>query len=68
MSDDKQAVESLLTYRRDAVAAILMNLYILAGALRGNQRVPVRFTLHSQLFMHSLGGNRSSMRIYNSET
>ncbi|KAK2624732.1 hypothetical protein QTJ16_005925 [Diplocarpon rosae] len=40
MSDDEQAVESLLTYRRDAVAAVLMNLYILAGALRGDQKVP----------------------------
>ncbi|KAK6580262.1 hypothetical protein PZA11_007284 [Diplocarpon coronariae] len=40
LSDDEQAVESLLTYRRDAVAAILMNLYILAGALRGDQKVP----------------------------
>ena len=41
MSDNEQAVESLLTYRRDAVAAILMNLYLLAGALRGDQKVPV---------------------------
>ncbi|KAI9051176.1 hypothetical protein LZ554_005278 [Drepanopeziza brunnea f. sp. 'monogermtubi'] len=40
ISDDGQAAESLLTYRRDAVATILMNLYILAGALRGDQRVP----------------------------
>ncbi|CZT43096.1 probable BRE4 Protein involved in endocytosis [Rhynchosporium secalis] len=40
MSDDEQAAESLLTYRRDAVAAILMNLYVLAGALRGHQKVP----------------------------
>jgi len=40
MSDNEQAVESLLTYRRDAVAAILMNLYLLAGALRGDQKVP----------------------------
>ncbi|KAH7323695.1 hypothetical protein BKA65DRAFT_73210 [Rhexocercosporidium sp. MPI-PUGE-AT-0058] len=40
ISDDEQAVESLLTYRRDAVAAILMNLYLLAGALRGGQKVP----------------------------
>ncbi|KAG4440903.1 hypothetical protein IFR05_003593 [Cadophora sp. M221] len=40
MSDDEQAVESLLTYRRDAVAAILMNLYLLAGALKGDQKVP----------------------------
>jgi hypothetical protein len=40
MSDDEQAAESLLAYRRDAVAAILMNLYVLAGALRGNRKVP----------------------------
>ncbi|RFU35333.1 hypothetical protein B7463_g964, partial [Scytalidium lignicola] len=31
---------SLLSYRRDAVAAILMNLYVLAGALRVNRKVP----------------------------
>ncbi|KAL2062938.1 hypothetical protein VTL71DRAFT_6010 [Oculimacula yallundae] len=40
MSDNEQAAESLLMYRRDAVAAILMNLYVLAGALRGDQKVP----------------------------
>ncbi|KAG9248718.1 hypothetical protein BJ878DRAFT_486951 [Calycina marina] len=40
MSDDEQAAESLLGFRRDAVAAVLMNLYILAGALRGDQKVP----------------------------
>jgi hypothetical protein len=40
MSDNEQAAESLLAYRRDAVAAILMNLYVLAGALRGNRKVP----------------------------
>lgn len=53
MSDNEQAAESLLTYRRDAVAAILMNLYVLAGALRGDQKVPVRYQespLHFQLF------------------
>jgi hypothetical protein len=41
MSDNEQAVESLLAYRRDAVAAILMNLYVLAGALKGDRKVPV---------------------------
>ena len=40
MSDNEQAAESLLAYRRDAVAAILMNLYVLAGALRGDRKVP----------------------------
>lgn len=40
ISDNEQAAESLLTYRRDAVAAILMNLYVLAGALRGARPVP----------------------------
>ena len=39
--DNQQAAESLLAYRRDAVAAILMNLYVLAGALRGDRKVPV---------------------------
>lgn len=41
MSDNEQAAESLLAYRRDAVAAILMNLYVLAGALKGDRKVPV---------------------------
>jgi len=41
MSDNEQAAESLLAFRRDAVAAVLMNLYILAGALRGDRKVPV---------------------------
>lgn len=40
MTDDSAAAESLLAYRRDAVAAILMNLYVLAGALRGDRKVP----------------------------
>jgi hypothetical protein len=40
MSDNDQGAEILLTYRRDAVAAILMNLYVLAGALRGDRKVP----------------------------
>jgi hypothetical protein len=43
MSDNEQAAESLLAYRRDAVAAILMNLYVLAGALKGDRKVPVSF-------------------------
>jgi hypothetical protein len=46
MSDNEQAAESLLSYRRDAVAAILMNLYVLAGALRGDRKVPVCRDLH----------------------
>lgn len=45
LSDDEQAAESLLSYRRDAVAAILMNLYVLAGALRGNGKVPVSLSI-----------------------
>lgn len=32
--------DSLTPYRRDAVAVMLMNLYILASALRTNQPVP----------------------------
>lgn len=50
MSDNEQGAESLLTYRRDAVAAVLMNLYVLAGALRGGQKVPVRLPDHLHLF------------------
>ncbi len=40
MSDNDQASEALLPFRRDAVASILINLYVLAGALRGNRKVP----------------------------
>ncbi len=42
INDNDEAVERLLSYRRDAVAAILMNLYILAGSLRADRKVPVR--------------------------
>ena len=38
--DNPRAAEKLLGYRRDAVAAILGNLYILAGALRSQRPVP----------------------------
>jgi len=40
MSQNEEASKELLPLRRDAVASILMNLYILAGALRGNRKVP----------------------------
>lgn len=43
--DNTEEAEMLLSYRRDAVAAILMNLYVLAGALRGDRKVPVRLLL-----------------------
>ncbi|KAB5566874.1 hypothetical protein GE09DRAFT_1284587 [Coniochaeta sp. 2T2.1] len=38
--DNDEAMSALLNYRRDAVAAILTNLYILAGALRADRKVP----------------------------
>ncbi|KAG5980102.1 hypothetical protein E4U55_004397 [Claviceps digitariae] len=38
--DDPIAAKQLLSYRRDAVAAVLGNLYILAGALRSQTKVP----------------------------
>ncbi|POR34427.1 Protein BRE4 [Tolypocladium paradoxum] len=38
--DNPLAAERLLGYRRDAVASVLGNLYILAGALRSQRRVP----------------------------
>lgn len=43
--DNPAAAERLLSYRRDAVAAILGNLYILAGALRSQRPVPVSMHL-----------------------
>lgn len=42
ISDTDQGADDLLAHRRDAVAAILMNLYVLASALRNNKKVPVR--------------------------
>lgn len=40
--DDPVAAQRLLGFRRDAVASILANLYIFAGALRADRKVPVR--------------------------
>jgi hypothetical protein len=40
MSQNEAVSNELLPYRRDAVASILMTLYILAGALRGKRKVP----------------------------
>ncbi|KAI4204068.1 MAG: hypothetical protein LQ350_001461 [Teloschistes chrysophthalmus] len=37
---NQEAIDSLMSFRRDAVAVILMNLYILASALRADQPVP----------------------------
>lgn len=42
--DDPVAAQRLLGFRRDAVASILANLYIFAGALRAGRKVPVRTT------------------------
>ncbi|OAA74293.1 Brefeldin A-sensitivity protein 4 [Akanthomyces lecanii RCEF 1005] len=38
--DSPAAAERLLPHRRDAVATVLANLYILAGALRAHRKVP----------------------------
>ncbi|MCJ1303119.1 hypothetical protein MMC08_005926 [Hypocenomyce scalaris] len=40
LAGGEAATESLIGVRRDAVATILMNLYILAGALRSDRPVP----------------------------
>ncbi|KAJ9151173.1 Brefeldin A-sensitivity 4 protein [Pleurostoma richardsiae] len=37
---DEEIAARVLTYRRDAVASILSNLYVLAGALRAGRKVP----------------------------
>lgn len=39
--DDPVAAQRLLGFRRDAVASILANLYVFAGALRADRKVPV---------------------------
>ena len=49
--DNPAAAQRLLGFRRDAVAAILANLYILAGALRSHRKVPVSF--YSLSLIHS---------------
>ena len=41
ISDNSDAALELLGHRRDAVATILTNLYVLSGALRSNRMVPV---------------------------
>lgn len=38
--DDAEAAAQLLSYRRDAIATILTNLYVLSGALRADRKVP----------------------------
>lgn len=38
--DDAEAAARLLSYRRDAIASILTNLYVLSGALRADRKVP----------------------------
>lgn len=40
LQTSETANEALLSYRRDAVAAVLMNLYILAGALKSDRPIP----------------------------
>lgn len=40
LPDSTVADEQLLSFKRDAVAAILANLYIFAGALRSHRKVP----------------------------
>ncbi|SLM35033.1 hypothetical protein LPUS_04038 [Lasallia pustulata] len=40
LAGGREATQTLIGVRRDAVAAILMNLYILAGALRSGRPVP----------------------------
>lgn len=60
LSDSEQASESLLAFRRDAVACILMNLYVLAGALRGDRKVPVSC---STFILYLLSGKLKSRTI-----
>lgn len=44
--DDPVAAQRLLGFRRDAVASILANLYVFAGALRAGRKVPVCVSSH----------------------
>lgn len=61
--DNPVVAERLLAYRRDAVAAILANLYILAGALRSQQQVPVsNITSYSLHFLLRLSSFSRSLR------
>ncbi|KAI1124754.1 hypothetical protein F5Y10DRAFT_248831 [Nemania abortiva] len=40
IGDDSEATMDLLSYRRDEIATVMTNLYILAGALRADRPVP----------------------------
>lgn len=39
--DDPEEATDLLSYRRDEIATVLTNLYVLAGALRADRQLPV---------------------------
>ncbi|KAI1363388.1 hypothetical protein F5Y08DRAFT_241460 [Xylaria arbuscula] len=43
LNDDSEAARDLLGYRRDQIATILINLYMLSGALRADRPVPKYF-------------------------
>lgn len=47
--DYPEAAARLLGYRRDAIASIMTNLYVLSGALRADRKVPVS-TWHRRRF------------------
>lgn len=40
MTDNPEAAEAMLSFRRDAVASVLMNIYVFAGALRSDRPLP----------------------------
>lgn len=41
--DNPIGADELLTFRRDAVATVIANLYILSGALRSRRPIPVSY-------------------------
>lgn len=51
------AARMVLGYRRDAVGAVLTNLYVLSGALRAGSKVPVCFSLKPQRLATRRQGN-----------
>jgi hypothetical protein len=54
IGDDSEAAMDLLGHRRDAIASVLSNLYVLSGALRSNREVLVSYSFRIFLDMIDL--------------
>ncbi len=52
VGDDSEAAMDLLGHRRDQIATVLTNLYVLSGALRADRPVPVSYPPSDRLFRY----------------